>query len=61
MTAVHAPFARRVTEPPIDRPHDIQLEQALLGAILVNNDAFSQVSNFLEPRHFFEPSSSEDV
>jgi hypothetical protein len=55
VTAVHAPFARRVTEPPIDRPHDIQLEQALLGAILVNNDALSQVSNFLEPRHFFEP------
>ena len=36
-------------------PHNIELEQALLGAILVNNEAFYQVSDFLEPRHFFEP------
>ncbi|MGH6789640.1 MAG: replicative DNA helicase, partial [Pseudolabrys sp.] len=28
---------------------------ALLGAILVNNEAFYRVSDFLEPRHFFEP------
>jgi replicative DNA helicase len=36
-------------------PHNIELEQALLGAILVNNEAFYQVSDFLEPQHFFEP------
>jgi replicative DNA helicase len=36
-------------------PHNIELEQALLGAILVNNEAFYRVSDFLEPRHFFEP------
>ena len=36
-------------------PHNIELEQALLGAILVNNDAFYRVSDFLEPQHFFEP------
>src|SRR6202045_1556843 len=36
-------------------PHNIEAEQALLGAILVNNDAFSRVSDFLEPKHFFEP------
>src|SRR4249920_1932062 len=36
-------------------PHNIEAEQALLGAILVNNDAFYRVSDFLEPRHFFEP------
>jgi len=35
-------------------PHNIELEQALLGAILVQNDAF-HVANFLEPRHFYEP------
>jgi replicative DNA helicase len=35
-------------------PHNIEVEQALLGAILVNNDAFYRVSDFLEPRHFFE-------
>src|SRR5215203_1018565 len=36
-------------------PHNIEAEQALLGAILVNNEAFYRVSDFLESRHFFEP------
>src|SRR5258708_15058651 len=36
-------------------PHNIEAEQSLLGAILVNNDAFYRVSDFLEPKHFFEP------
>src|SRR5947209_18668908 len=36
-------------------PHDIEAEQSLLGAILVNNDAFYRVSDFLEAKHFFEP------
>src|ERR1700742_2189540 len=35
-------------------PHNIEAEQALLGAILVNNDAFYRVSDFLEPKHFLE-------
>src|SRR5215468_7495770 len=36
-------------------PHNIEAEQGLLGAILVNNDAFYRVSDFLEPKHYFEP------
>jgi replicative DNA helicase len=46
-----------LTAPPPYRaaPHNIELEQALLGAILVNNEAFYRVSDFLEPKHFFEP------
>ena len=36
-------------------PFDVEAEQALLGAILVNNDAFERVSGFLEPEHFHEP------
>jgi replicative DNA helicase len=36
-------------------PHNIEAEQALLGAILVNNEALYRVSDFLEARHFFEP------
>ncbi len=36
-------------------PHNIEAEQALLGAILVNNEAFYRVSDFLSPDHFFEP------
>jgi replicative DNA helicase len=36
-------------------PHNIEAEQSLLGAVLVNNDAFYRVSDFLEAKHFFEP------
>src|SRR5262249_59921842 len=35
--------------------HNIEAERALLGAILVNNEALYRVSVFLEPQHFFEP------
>jgi replicative DNA helicase len=35
-------------------PHNLDAEQALLGAILVNNDAFYRVSDFLLAEHFFE-------
>ena len=40
-------------------PHNIEAEQALLGAMLVNNDAFYRVSDFLKPEHFFEPIHSQ--
>jgi replicative DNA helicase len=33
-------------------PHNIEAEQALLGAILVNNSAYHRVSDFLLPEHF---------
>src|SRR5438552_13184157 len=35
-------------------PHNIEAEQALLGAILINNEALYRVSDFLEPEHFYE-------
>ena len=35
-------------------PNNVEAEQALLGAILVNNEAFYRVSDFLEPGHFLE-------
>lgn len=57
--AIADPTARKqVVEPaPLFRsaPHNIEAEQALLGAILVNNEAFYRVSDFLQPTHFFEP------
>ena len=42
---------------PISReaPGNVEAEQALLGAILVNNDAYYVVHDFLKPDHFFEP------
>lgn len=36
-------------------PHNIDAEQALLGAILVNNEAMDRVMGFLEPHHFYDP------
>ncbi len=36
-------------------PHNLEAEQALLGAILVNNEACDRVTSFLQPEHFFEP------
>jgi replicative DNA helicase len=47
---MNAPF----TTPIRIAPHNIEAEQALLGAILVNNEAFYRVSDFLEPKHFLE-------
>lgn len=36
-------------------PQNVEAEQALLGAILVNNDAYYRVSDFLKAEHFMEP------
>jgi replicative DNA helicase len=35
-------------------PHNFEAEQALLGAILVNNEACDRVSSFLKPEHFYD-------
>lgn len=39
----------------IDAPHNIALEQALLGAILVDNTVHARVCDFLSSDHFFDP------
>ena len=36
-------------------PQNVEAEQALLGAIFVNNDAYYRVSDFLQAEHFQEP------
>lgn len=36
-------------------PHNMEAEQALLGALLVNNAALEKVSDFLRPEHFYNP------
>jgi replicative DNA helicase len=36
-------------------PRNLEAEQALLGAILVNNRAYERVSEFLRPEHFADP------
>jgi replicative DNA helicase len=37
------------------QPHNIEAEQALLGALLVNNDVYDRIAALVEPRHFFDP------
>lgn len=36
-------------------PHNLEAEAALLGAIMVQNKAFDEVADFLEPHHFADP------
>ena len=65
MTAQADP--RFAEEPPFEAPPDddpayrqppanLEIEMALLGAILVDNRILEQVGDFLEPEHFFDPS-----
>ncbi|MBL6855551.1 MAG: replicative DNA helicase [Rhodobacteraceae bacterium] len=44
------------SQKPIDlAPHNIEAEQALLGALLINNDVYDRVANILNETHFFDP------
>src|SRR5262245_13289209 len=44
-------------DPPTIRtaPRNIEAEQALLGAILINNGACDRVLSLLDPHHFYDP------
>lgn len=41
-------------ELPREWPNNIEAEQALIGAILLNNNAYDAVADFLAPEHFFD-------
>ncbi len=53
--ALRKPAAANDTPLYREAPNNIEAEQALLGALLVNNDAFYRVSDFLKASHFYEP------
>ena len=36
-------------------PHNLEAEQALLGAVLVNNNVFEKVGEILDADHFYDP------
>lgn len=36
-------------------PHDIELEEAVLGALMIEKDAYMQVSDLLIPESFYDP------
>src|SRR5687767_2082712 len=38
-----------------EMPHNQEAEQALLGALLVNNNGLEKVAEFLRAEHFFVP------
>ncbi|MEH3109058.1 MAG: hypothetical protein PGN22_03010 [Agrobacterium cavarae] len=46
-------FGRQEQAP--EMPGNIEAEQSLLGAILVNNDAIENIHSTFDDRHFFEP------
>jgi len=56
--AEEPPFEAPPDEDPAYRqpPANLEIEMALLGAILVDNRIFEEVSDFLEAEHFFDPS-----
>lgn len=49
------PLSREETRQFDAPPHNDEAEIALLGALLVNNDAYFRVSDFLRSEHFFYP------
>jgi len=42
-------------EAPRQLPYDVDIEQALLGAILIDNYSLERVSTLLKPEHFYDP------
>jgi len=37
------------------QPHNIEAEQALLGALLLNNEIFDRITTIVQPHHFYDP------
>ncbi|MEM9059249.1 MAG: replicative DNA helicase [Pseudomonadota bacterium] len=37
------------------QPHNIEAEQALLGALLLNNEIYDRIAAIIEPHHFYDP------
>lgn len=48
-SADHDPFGGRIA------PCNIEAEQAILGALLLQNEAYFRLSNFLKAEHFYDP------
>lgn len=37
------------------QPHNIEAEQAVLGALLLNNEIYDRIAAIIEPHHFYDP------
>jgi len=56
VAAIHSGGAGATPEATIPAlPHNIEAEQALLGALLVNNDVYDRVASLVDENHFFDP------
>src|SRR5579875_1086429 len=53
LAALSLPVA--APEPVASAPHNLEAEQALLGAVLFDNAAYERLSDRLQARHFYEP------
>ncbi len=49
LSAPGAPAQPRVA------PHNLEAEQALLGAILFDNETYNRITPLLQPKHFYDP------
>ncbi|GHS93629.1 replicative DNA helicase [Alphaproteobacteria bacterium] len=55
-SATHSPTSlENKPAPPEAVPHNLEAEQALLGALLLNNNVLENVGDFLKPEHFYSP------
>ncbi|SET01620.1 replicative DNA helicase [Oceanicella actignis] len=52
--AVPAPPAAAAAQG-LPAPCNIEAEQAVLGALLVNNEVFDRIASIIEPHHFYDP------
>ena len=54
---MHSSAAREWGTPELlpELPHNIELEQALLGALLISNATYHKVSPLVTPADFYEP------
>lgn len=48
-------YARDIRPDTTDAPHEIQIEQAMLGAILINNEAYHATASIIGADCFYEP------
>ena len=53
VTAIQSEASRGQAAPEL--PHNIDAEQTLLGALLVNNDVFDRIEGVVSDEHFFDP------
>jgi replicative DNA helicase len=57
MPVMSSPAVAHPSAAPTPRaaPHNLEAEQALLGAILFDNETYNRITARLEPKHFYDP------